>query len=291
MVTQHSTFFWLLCRLLLLQYPFTESFIPCHNGLQQSHPQQCRTLLLDGQGFGKGGGRRGRDPLKKSYDEGALAPIKDLIDEESSMKEFFLSNEEWHPLFRSIASHSFVPAMSFMESSGIEFEFHETTNPWRRLEAIPTQEDDKVVLGQFLDAMQQSLIDIPVDETTKEDENDLHFIEEGRRMLVCSRFHVVQGTEKGSIESFDNLFRTCWSEITELRQVNKIDTGSLIVAPGLEYDDLRRFADMNLQRPLQWLGIHDDFEVASLEHGGLGVVRLIHKLSDVPTDIPDQPVD
>jgi hypothetical protein len=87
------------------------------------------------------------------------------------------------------------------------------------------------------------------------------------------------------------LFKTCWSEITELRQVNEIDTGSLIVAPGLDYDDLRRFADMNLQRPLQWLGIHDDFEVASLEHGGLGVVRLIHKLSDIPTDIPDQPVE
>jgi hypothetical protein len=249
-------------------------------------------VLLAGKGFGESSRRTNKDQrLKKSYDEDALGPIKDLIDEESGMREFFLSNEEWHPLFRSIASHSSVPAMSFMERAAEEFEFHETTNPWRRLDAIPTQEGDRVVLGQFLDAIQQSLTDIPVDETTKDDENDLHFIEEGRRMLVCSRFHVVQGAEKGSIESFDNLFKTCWSEITELRQVNEIDTGSLIVAPGLDYDDLRRFADMNLQRPLQWLGIHDDFEVASLEHGGLGVVRLIHKLSDIPTDIPDQPVE
>jgi hypothetical protein len=137
--------------------------------------------------------------------------------------------------------------------------------------------------------MQTSLIDIPVDETTKDDENDLHFIEEGRRLLVCSRFHVVKNMETGSIESMDNLFSTCWSEVMELQQGNEVNTGSLIVIPGLNYEDLRRFADINLQRPLQWLGIEDDFEVASLERGGLGVLRLIHKLSEIPTDLPPPP--
>ncbi|KAG7361527.1 hypothetical protein IV203_036628 [Nitzschia inconspicua] len=247
--------------------------------------------LFAGMGFGKD--RRDEQNLssQKSYGEQALTPIKDLIDEESGMREFFDSNEEWQPLFRSLAGHSYVPAMSFMETSSTMFEFNKETKPWRRLDAIPTKEDDKAVLAAFLDAIQKSLIDIPVDETTNEDDNDLHFIEEGRRILVCSRFHVVQGMERGSIQSFDNLFATCWSEITELRQLNEIDNGSLIVVPGLKYDDLRRFVDMNLQRPLQWLGIHGDFEVASLEHGGLGVVRLIHKLSDIPTDIPEQPVE
>jgi hypothetical protein len=222
-----------------------------------------------------------------------LTPIKDLIDEESGMREFFLSNEGWLPLFRWLVGNSFVPAASFMDlstPSTPKFEFHEDTKPWRQLDAIPTKEYDRAVLAEFLDAMQKSLIDIPVDETTKEDANDLHFIEEGRRMLVCSRFHVVQGMETNSVESFDNLFATCWSEITELRRVNDINTGSLIVVPGFTYDDLRRFADMNLQRPLQWLGIHDFFEVVSLQHGGLGVIRLIHRLSDIPSDVADQSV-
>ncbi len=249
----------------------------------QRHSVRSPMLFLNG-GFGykesnSEENNENQSVMKKSYDSDALSPIKDLIDEESGMREFFNSNEEWQPLFRSIASHSFVPAMSFMESNVIrEFDFNEETTPWKRLSAIPTNEDDRAVLGKFLDAMQKSLIDIPVDETTEEDDNDLQFIEEGRRMLACSRFHVVQGMEQGFIERFDTLFATCWSEITELRQLNQINTGSLIVVPGFNYNDLRRFADMNLQRPLQWLGIHNDFEVTSLQQGGLGVVRLIHKL-------------
>jgi hypothetical protein len=251
--------------------------------------------LFFSRGLGKDG-QRDKDIIivKNSYDEEDLTPIKEMSEEESGMKEFFLSNVGWLPLFRSLVGHSFVPAISFMETGSTSktgFEFHEDTKPWRRLDAIPTKEDDRAVLAELLDAMQKKLIAIPVDEKTNEDANDLRFIEEGRRMLVCSRFHVVQGMEAGSIESFDNLFATCWSEITELRQVGEVNTGSLIVVPGFKYDDLRRFAVMNLQRPLLWLGIHDHFEVESLDLGGLGVVRLIHKLSDIPTDIPEQSVE
>jgi len=273
------------------------------------HPARSlptRTVVAAGKGFGtfrndnNNGFNNNRDnvkPIEKSYGKEALSPISDLIDEESCMREFFLSNEEWQPLFRSIASDGSVPAMSFMapktDTEDKDFEFHEQTSPWRRLNPIPTQEDDQAVLAEFLDAVQKSLIDIPVDETTKEDdENDIHFMEEGRRMLVCSRFHVVHGMRKASIDSFDSLFATCWSEVKELRTVNENDTGSLIVVPGFDYDDLRRFADINLQRPLQWLGIHNEFEVASMERGGLSVVRLIHKLSDIPTDIaPAEPTE
>ncbi|KAL3922124.1 MAG: hypothetical protein SGILL_002372 [Bacillariaceae sp.] len=290
MVTRNASFVsFLVCLLLVEKLLPVEAFAPYRQSLQSS----SHSALCAGRGFGKGNQDKKEPLVKKSYGKEELLPIKDLIDEESGMKEFFSSNEEWHPLFRSLASHSSVPAMSFMESAGEEFEFHETTKPWRRLDAIPTLQEEKTVLGQFLDAMQQSLIDIPVDETTKEDENDLHFLEEGRRMLVCQRFHVVQDMEKGSIDSFDNLFQTCWSEITELRQTNENDAGSLIVAPGMVYDDLRRFSDMNLQRPLQWLGIDGDFEVAVVERGGLGVVRLIHKLSEIPTDkyLPEQPLE
>ena len=244
--------------------------------------------LFSGKGFGKDS--KNYEPPSKSYSNKELAPINDLIDDESGMREFFESNEPWQPLFRTIASDKNVPAMSFIDNND-EFEFSETSSPWRKRVAVPTDESDLAVLGKFLDAMQKSLIeDIPVDETTKDDDNDLQFIEEGRRMLVCSRYHVVQGIEKGSIDTFDRLFSICWSEIVELKDADEIDTGSLIVTPGFEYNDLRRFVDINLQRPLVWLGIND-FEVACLEKGGLGVIRIIYKLSDIPTEMPGAPPD
>lgn len=241
-------------------------------------------LLLAGKGFGKNSANF--NPPQKSYGEKELSPIKDLIDEESSMREFFESNEVWQPIFRSIIRDDDVPAMSFLNEDD-KFEFSETSSPWKKLHAIPIDDSDIAILGAFLDAMQRSLIeDIPVDETTEDDENDLRFIEEGRRMLVCSRYHVVQGLKKGSIETFDRLFSVCWSEIFALNATDETDTGSLIVTPGFDYDDLRRFVDMNLQRPLQWLGIYH-FEVACLEKGGLGAIRIIHSLSGIPTEKPE----
>jgi hypothetical protein len=263
--------------------------IPIDRGVQQN---TVRFFSSDSRGFGIQQQSDEKSDSNKSYGKEALNPIKDLIDEEASMREFFSTNEEWHPLFRSIASHPSVPAMSFITDSSSTkvddsiFTFDEASSPWRRRVAIPVAEYDKSILATLLDAMQTSLIDIPVDETTKEDEYDLHFIEEGRRLLVCSRFHVVPNMETGSIESFDNLFSTSWSEVLELHQADAINTGSLIVIPGLNYEDVRRFADINLQRPLEWLGIANNFEVASLEKGGLGVLRLIHKLADIPADLP-----
>jgi hypothetical protein len=242
-----------------------------------------------GKAFGKSAEESPKkEGTGKSYDEGALSPIKDMIDSEGAMQFFFESNDEWKPLFRSIIGDTAdVPATSFIEDIDIiDFEFDETTSPWKRLQAIPTQDDDREVLANFLDNMQQALIDIPVDELTKEDVNDVHFLEEGRRMLVCSRFHVVAGAEKGCIASHESLFTTCWNEITHLAQEDESDTGSLIVVPGYEIDDLRRFTDMNLQRPLQWLGIDGKFEVASL-HRGSPAIRLIHKLSDM--NEPEKP--
>ena len=246
------------------------------------------SFLFGGKGFGKDSPNY--SPPPKSYGEKELSPIQDLIDEESSMREFFESNEDWQPLFRSlVAIGDSVPATSFLDGNDDEFEFSETSAPWKKLAAIPTDESDISILEKFLDAMQTSLIeDIPVDETTKDDDNDLHFIEEGRRMLVCSRYHVIQGIEKGSIDTFHRLFSVCWSEIVELREADEIDTGSLIVTPGFDYHDLRRFVDINLQRPLQWLGV-DGFEVACLEKGGLGVIRIIHKLSEIQTEMPGEP--
>lgn len=257
-----------------------------------------------GKGFGSNANANTNtknSPPAKSYGKKELSPINDLIDEESGMREFFVtSHEEWQPLFRSLTkkgTDQSVPAMSFINNNDnddkaddILFEFNENTSPWKRLDAMPTEPTEISILSDFLDAMQTSLIeDIPVDETTKDDENDLRFIEEGRRMLVCTRFHVGQEIETNSIDSFDKLFAICWSEVNELREKDEADTGSLIVvkSPDIQYDDLRRFVDMNLQRPLKWLGQHNNFEVVALEKGGLGVIRIIHKISDIPTELPN----
>ena len=229
--------------------------------------------------------------MKKSYDKKALTPNNDMIDLEGAMRFFFESNEEWKPLFSTIMSDTpGLAASDYVTKTEAPdiFEFNENTSPWRLLQGIPTDESHREVLAGFLDSMQQSLIDIPVDERTKEDDNDLHFLEEGRRMLVCNRFHVVTGDWNDAIEKHDSLFSTCWSEITHLVQEDQKDTGSLIVAPEFEMNDLRLFADMNLQRPLQWLGIDHKFEVVSVQHGN-PAIRLIHKLSDMPVDLPNKP--
>jgi hypothetical protein len=237
-----------------------------------------------GRGFGGSSSRI----VDKTY--GANEMIADMIDSESAMREFFSANDEWSPLFRSMSVSSSAPAMSFLGGThGEEIEFTETTKPWTRLQGIPTDDSDKNVLAGFLDSMQQALVAIPVDETTQEDDLDLHFIEEGRRMLVVSRFHVVKDNAGGSIENFDSLFSVCWSELAELSRRDERDTGSLILVPDYDLADLRRFTDMNLLRPLQWLGIDDVFEVASMQRGS-PAIRLIHKLSDIPdpADLEDE---
>lgn len=244
-----------------------------------------------GQGFGSDrGGGNGFGVNEKTYGASASAPIKDVIDAEGAMKEFFESNDEWSPLFRSIAQSASAPAMSFLGGThGEEIDFSQVSTPWRRLQEIPSDDLDRTVLASFLDSMQQSLIDIPVNEAVKEDENDLHFIEEGRRMLAISRFQVLRENSGGSVQNFDSLFMTCWSELALLTHLNEANTGSLILLPDYDFTDLRRFTDMNLQRPLEWLGMSDIFEVASMQRES-PAIRLLHKLADMPEDSYEEEV-
>jgi hypothetical protein len=226
----------------------------------------------------------------KSYGDQVGAPIRDMIDSEAAMQNFFSSREEWIPLFRSIAgtdtencqAMSFLGGSSAADSATETIDFTETSEPWKRLQAIPEQEDDRTVLGGFLDSMQQALVDIPVNEAVDDDENDMQFLEEGRRMLAVSRFQVLRENQGGSVESNDALFATCWNELMELSMTGEKSTGSLIVVPDYELSDLRRFTDMNLLRPLEWLGVHADFEVSSMQRGS-PAIRLLYKLKDMPS--------
>jgi hypothetical protein len=225
----------------------------------------------------------GDDNNAKSYGDQVGAPIRDMIDSEAAMQNFFSSREEWMPLFRSIATDTNCQAMTFLGNDiDVAIDFSETSEPWKRLQAIPEQEEDRTVLGGFLDSMQQALVDIPVNEAVDDDENDMQFLEEGRRMLAVSRFQVLRENQGGSVESNDALFATCWNELKELSLTGEKSTGSLIVVPDYELTDLRRFTDMNLLRPLEWLGVHADFEVSSMQRGS-PAIRLLYKLKDMPS--------
>jgi len=90
------------------------------------------------------------------------------------------------------------------------------------------------------------LLDIPLDEVMT-GINDRHFLEEGRRTIAVTRFHVLDdeyghresaddddddddGREEGQCQNYDwetELFRTCWSEIAHLTYQDVGDTGSL----------------------------------------------------------------
>jgi hypothetical protein len=292
---------------------------------QQAHCSSTSTsstrartkLFVAGQGFGDNNNSQSSPSSSspaKTYGPSALRPIRDLIDAESAMRAFFTSREEWLPLFRSMISSSpssSCAAMDFLgkqdsstsgraaltSQSTIEYEkidFHETSSPWRLLQAIPDQADHRAILAAFLDGAQNSLLSIPTDERVEEDDNDVQFVEEGRRLLALSRFHVLQANDRGSgsgrMETYDHLFATCWSELHHLCSQNVAHTGSLIILPDYQISDLRRFTDMNVLRPLEWLGLHDDFEVASIHHGTQNsspAIRLLYKLSDIP-EVQDQ---
>lgn len=252
-------------------------------------PERMQRKGLGGMGEGKA---FEEGDLEKTYDKVATTPRADLIDQEAAMNEFFTSNEEWHPLFRTFATSRSVPAMSFLgrtkdpnnnNDATRVFDFDNTQAPWRRLDGIPTDESERQVLANVLDSMHASLINIPVNEATNEDDNDVQFLEEGRRMLAISRFHVLQGVTGGSVECYDALFSTYWSELMELRTINEASTGSLIVVPDYQISDLKRFTDMNLLRPLEWLGLQADFEVTSM-HRGSPAIRLLHKLQEMPEE-------
>ena len=246
---------------------------------------------------GKGFGKPAKSVIKVRQTYGTKQNPKDvLIDMEGAMENFFRDKEEWHSLFVSIASSDDVPGLDFIDSSIVQkgekvtFDQNDETTPWKELPAVPSGDDREElmpVIAKVLDSWQQALVDIPVNEASKEDSDDLHFLEEGRRILCIQRFQVLANNEflsaNSAIEKHDILFRTCWSEILYLMTQDIPDTGSLIILPE-DYDlnDLKQFTDMNILRPLEWLGIDSTvMEVASLQRES-PCIRLLHKLSDIP---------
>lgn len=253
---------------------FVVSFAPATPSQRTHHPHACTHLNAAGQGFGKQSSP-GR-PIK-TYDNDPL--IRDVIDTEAAMSHFFSTRQDWLPLFRWLATDPDCPAESFLGGALLaELDFHELSSPWRRLQGIPEDEKDRVILAKFLDETQQSLIDIPVNNSEQDDEDDIEFLEEGRRLLALQRFHVLRSTSVLD----DVLFETCWNELAHLLQGDEM-SGSLILTPDCDVADLRRFADHSIARPLEWLGLDSLFEVSSFARGS-PAIRLLYKLNEMPTD-------
>ena len=226
----------------------------------------------------------------KTYDIHALQPRRDVMDVDAAMREFFEGTAlEWMPLFQQLTQTD-IPPMTTTRSSGsdkmvpaLSSSSSLSSSPWKELPGIPTLESHRSVVADFLDEVQASLVAIPVDESTQEDDNDVHFVEEGRRMLVCGRFHVVPySSPTNRLDNFEAVFSTCWNEVYQLWTVGEENTGSVILVPDCQsLEDLRRFVDVNVQRPLQWMGLDSLFEVTSFQRGS-PAIRLIYKLSDIP---------
>lgn len=249
----------------------------------------------NGKGFGKpvnGFGKGSVDPMKKTYDVSPTTLPLDMLQRTEMMRDFFASYDEWHPLFGNIAANDSVLASSHIDVSlfaNEDLSFNNDT-PWEKLPQIPSGENkdsQMETVSLVLDSMQKALTDIPVSQdlynTNPDDNNDMHFIEEGRRLLVLERFHVLQNEG----DNHGDLFKVCWSEIHHLVTEGNADKGSLIILEEYtseieESGGIEQFVDEKIRLPLQFLGLADSLEVAAFKRGK-SCIRLIHQLGAVPS--------
>eukprot|EP00587_Corethron_hystrix_P011051 CAMPEP_0113307654 /NCGR_PEP_ID=MMETSP0010_2-20120614/6415_1 /TAXON_ID=216773 ORGANISM="Corethron hystrix, Strain 308" /NCGR_SAMPLE_ID=MMETSP0010_2 /ASSEMBLY_ACC=CAM_ASM_000155 /LENGTH=213 /DNA_ID=CAMNT_0000162557 /DNA_START=374 /DNA_END=1015 /DNA_ORIENTATION=- /assembly_acc=CAM_ASM_000155 len=190
--------------------------------------------------------------------------------------------DDYTPLFRTVlsspASSLEAPARSIL-SSGF-FGDSESTSWISSPNAIPTKDSELGHISNFLDYLQKSLQEMPVDESNVEiDEKDSDFIERGRRLMVLTRFLVAEDA------SDRNAFKACWTEIAELANSGISDTGSLLLFPGYSGESMLRFSSEKLNRVLLWLGVND-IEVwpycSKETNSPICGIMLIHKISDIP---------
>lgn len=294
-----------------------------------------------GMGFGSNdsnsnssnGKKKGKKPKKYTIEDKSYGTTPPSSSSSSSLpsasaEEFFTTYNEWLPLFReysnSLSAHSILTnSVTNDDNNGGSdtlwgISTIEGRNPWKLLPSKPEHPTPLSHIGTFLDEWQRSLLDIPIDTLTKEEDigkgnNDLHFLEEGRRTIAVTRFHVVDGDEYAGtsttaaastaeenemlLDQWENeVFRTCWSEIGHLMSQDVDDTGSLVVLPNiptlpssfnqeeeenssLEY--IQQFVEQKLVQPISWMGRSEDWEIVAMNRGNLAV-RLLYKLSAIP---------
>ncbi len=202
--------------------------------------------------------------------------------EASAMEAFFTQRSDYLDVFRNMVGEELA---SNTESLLDSFDAADTAenSPILSLNAIPTLDTDKQIVSDFLDSIHQSLLDIPVtvgESENEETQEDLDFLEEGRRLLTIGRFHVVNDASN----DMDQLFRYCWSELDYLHRSGTAHSGTLLVLPHhTNRQELEHFTETNLRRPLSWLG-NRDFEIHHLERS-VSAIRFIYKLQPLPDDV------
>jgi hypothetical protein len=210
------------------------------------------------------------DIVGKSYGQ----TIDDQTPEEAerAMNAFFTQHKDYHPLFRQVmadtntisaaALHHLNQQETAHDSHIIIDTWTSSDYPWTILPPKPSTNASLDTLSSFLDAWQTSLVEIPMDAFKNvKGGYDLHFLEEGRRTIAVTRFHVANddivddssGVMDTVVESVggwkDRLFQLAWSEIgyyyrnsnnhdydsnedtVAAANENHQDTGSLILLP------------------------------------------------------------
>ena len=294
-----------------------------------------------GMGFGSNnssnssnGKKKGKKKPKYTIEDKSYGTTPSSLSS-ASAEEFFTTYNEWLPLFReysnSLSAHSILTTAVTTNDNNNDSDTLwgistiEGRTPWKLLPSKPEHPTPLSHIGTFLDEWQRSLLDIPIDTLTKEEDigkgnNDLHFLEEGRRTIAVTRFHVVDGDEyAGStsttgteeeeevVDQWENeVFRTCWSEIGHLMSQDIDDTGSLVVLPNIPFPSsssfnqeeeeeqeeggeeenssleyIQQFVEKKLVQPISWMGRSKDWEIVAMNRGNLAV-RLLYKLSAIP---------
>jgi hypothetical protein len=237
---------------------------------------------------------------KQSSKATSSSIIRDVIDEEAAMTSFFSTREEWSSTFRFLAGESLPKDTCALLTATVGTSLwaeqdhqgnEDKEPPWQQYQGIPQDDKDRAVLEAFLNSMHQALLDIPVtdsfvvgqgEEPPLENDNDRQFLEQGRRMLAVNRYHVLSDNAGASLQSTDALFTYCWSELRQLVSAGQSHTGSIIVLPHYARRDLERFTEMNVARPLTWLGLGSAFEVCANLQFGAPAIRMLYKLDDMP---------
>eukprot|EP00804_Cyclotella_cryptica_P000321 CCRYP_010237-RA/>CCRYP_010237-RA protein AED:0.47 eAED:0.45 QI:0/0/0/1/1/1/2/0/308 len=243
-----------------------------------------------GMGFGTNKKRSSPKQPKYTLVDKSYGQVKNELTQEenhAAMDDFFSTHGEWLPLFRSMSAtntlslaHSFLSAQNHHDVTDVwDISTMENKRPWKLLPSKPT----KVLVGYSYGCIQRP-----------GGGYDLHFLEEGRRTIAVTRFHVLG--EDGSDDGWEEqLFRTCWSEMGHLMSKDDVDTGSLILLPtntfsqgnddaqyeGNSFEYVKQFVERKLIRPIEWLGRSDDWEIVAMERGLVGV-RLLYKLGEIP---------
>jgi hypothetical protein len=175
--------------------------------------------------------------------------------------------------YSRVASDSCAAATAglLIEDAALDAAFHETGEEGN--------EADLKMVSSALDFFQTRLTSDFGDETSEED-LDLDFVAEGRRLLAIRSFQVLADADDATAAA------CCLGELSRLVEGGQ-DVGALVLLPGFQ-SDVAIFTDMFLREPLEWLGLDSRVCVDAMRVSSgapFPLIRLFHGLSDIPPPV------